>query len=208
LSYPEKKNLTQRRKDAKKKAEGMPAAMPGLLRAAVIVLLAAAGETPGESEQLWADLGTTDPLKAEQAVAGLVARPAEAVPFLERRLRSVPAADARRVAGWLADLDSGEFADREEAARRLGQLGEVAVPFLERALRDRPSAEVRRRIRGLLEAVKADRLSPPADRLREARAVEVLERIGDRAARRHLATLAAGLRKRRSRSRPGRRWSG
>ena len=65
-------------------------------------------------------------------------------------------------------------------------------PALTEALRRPPSLEVRRRVEGLLERLRGERLHPPAERLRAARAVEVLERIGDRAARRHLAALAAG----------------
>jgi hypothetical protein len=170
------------------------------LYAAAVALLAgvpcpgprAAEPPPGEWDRLWADLGTRDPETAERAIAGLAARPAQAVPFLEGRLRPVPHADPRRVAGWLADLDSEEFAVRERADWQLGAMGEVAEPFLKQALHGRPSAEVRRHIDGLLAAVKANRLDPPAERLRAARAVEALERIGDRAARRLLADWAGG----------------
>jgi hypothetical protein len=147
---------------------------------------------PQELEALWADLATKDPVKADQAIARLTANPAQTVPFLEQRLRPVAAPEPCRVARWLADLDSDEFAVREEAARQLEQMGEVAESFLKQALRGEPSTEVRRRIRGLLETLKGDRLFPPGERLRAARAVEVLERVGNRAARRHLATLAAG----------------
>jgi hypothetical protein len=43
-----------------------------------------------------------------------------------------------------------------------------------------------------LDKVKGERLAPSPDRLRAVRAVEVLERIDDCAARRLLTALAAG----------------
>jgi hypothetical protein len=170
-------------------------------RATVAVLLtgvaffsAGAAEPPPskELETLWADLCTKDAAKAERTVAGLADRPAQVVPFLRHRLQPVPAADSRRVAQWLADLDGEEFAVREAAAKELEAMGEVAEPFLQRARRGKPSAEVRHRIDGLMDTVKQHRLFPPPDRLRAARAVEVLERINNCAARRALAVLAGG----------------
>ncbi len=154
---------------------------------------ARAAEPPrGEWVRLWADLGSKEPEVAERTVAGLAARPAQAVPFLAGRLHPAPPADRRRMERWIADLDSEEFAVRQAASRELGRLGEVAEPALREALRGRPSAEVRRRIRWLLGAVRRERLYPPAEKLRAARAVEVLERIGDGPARRLLAALAGG----------------
>jgi hypothetical protein len=175
--------------------------MRNLLPAAAVALLtgvacpgagAVAPPAPKELERLWADLGTKDPVRADRAMTGLAASPAQAIPFLEKRLRPVPAPDPRRLADWLAGLDSEEFAVRERAARELRRLGEVAEPFLQRALRGATSAEVRHRVRGLLDAVRAERLNPSAERLRAARAIEVLERVGDRSARRALASLAGG----------------
>jgi hypothetical protein len=171
------------------------------LRAVVIVLLAGAAwaragaaepPAPADLQQLWADLGATDPVKADRALTGLVAQPARAVPFLRQRLSPAPAADARRLVGWLADLDSEEFEVRERASQELGRLGEVIEADLKKVLRGPPSAEVRRRVESLLEAVKAERLSPSAERLREARAVELLERVGGCAARSLLTALADG----------------
>jgi hypothetical protein len=168
-------------------------AVAALLIGEVFWIACAAEPPPArELETLWADLSTKDPEKAEWAIASLVARPAQAVCFLGRRLRPVAAADARRVTQWLGDLDSEEFAEREAATRELAALGEVVEPCLEQALRSRPSAEVRQRIHGLLDKVKQDRLFPPPDQLRAARAVEVLERTGDDAVVRVLTTLAEG----------------
>jgi hypothetical protein len=174
--------------------------MSKLLLVAAVLLTALAGSgaraadppAPDEWQQVWADLGTKDPVQADRAMTRLVDRPEQAVPFLRQRLRPAPAADPRRLADWLAALDSEEFAVREEATQELEKLAEVIEDPLKKALRQTRSAEVRRRIEGVLGKVKGERLSPPPDRLRAARAVEVLERIDDCAARRLLANLAAG----------------
>jgi hypothetical protein len=153
---------------------------------------AAEPAAPTGLEETWADLGTKDPARAEQAMSRLVAQSAAAVRLLGQRLRPVKVPEPRRVARWLATLDSDEFAAREEATRELAQRGEVVEAVLRKALTNHPSPEVRRRLEGLLQKVKAQRLSPPPERLRAVRAVEVLERIGDRAARRLLTALARG----------------
>jgi hypothetical protein len=96
------------------------------------------------------------------------------------------------VAGWLAELDSDDFATRERATQGLEKQGEVVESALLEALGQSPSLEARRRIQRLLEGVKAERLNPSAERCRAVRAVEVLERIGDAKSRQVLVLLARG----------------
>jgi hypothetical protein len=153
---------------------------------------AAAPPASKELDRLWADLGADDPVKVDQAMTTLVARPAQTLAFLRQRLRPAATADPRRLAEWLSALDSNKFAVREKATQELEKLREVIEPDLNKALGRGPSAEARRRIEGLLEKEKGDRLFPPAERVRSVRAIEVLERIGDGEARRLLATLAGG----------------
>jgi hypothetical protein len=171
--------------------------MMSVLRYATVAILiwvglgvrAAAPPASAPVEQLWADLDTADPVKADQAMARLVSRPAQTVPFLRRRLRPV-AVDARRVAQCLVDLDSDRFRIRERASRELGGLADAVEPHLRQALRANPSPEVRRRIERLLRQLRAERLSPSPDRRRAMWAIEVLERIGDPEARQVLTVLA------------------
>jgi hypothetical protein len=165
-------------------------ALAALVLGAVGLGLPAAAP-PRTLEPLWADLGSDDALQAERATACLVARPAETVLFLRRRLRPVTV-DARRVARWLADLDSDHYASRERASRELEGLCEAVEPLLRKALAARPSLEARRRIQRLLIRVRGERLSPSPERRRVLRAVEVLERIGAPAARQVLLALARG----------------
>ena len=77
------------------------------------------------------------------------------------------------------------------AADALERLGEDAESSLRRALADKPSLESRRRVERLLERLVIAPVNDPA-RLRELRAVEVLEHINTVEARRVLAALAKG----------------
>jgi WD40 repeat protein len=154
----------------------------------------AAAETDGavpladkDLARLWANLGDEQSAgRAYQAMRALLRFPEEAVGLLRKHLRPVPTADAARVARWLADLDSPDFAVREGATEELRRRGEAVEPALRKALDGRPAPEVRRRVKLLLEGLGG------ANRLRAARAVEVLERLGTAEARRLLETLAGG----------------
>lgn len=147
--------------------------------------------TPAALDARWAELAAADASTAFGAVLALAAHPDEAVPMLARRQRPAPAFDPRAVVRWVAELDSDRFADRERASRELARLGEMAAPALRRALTETTSAEVRRRAEDLLNRhANPGRL--PAERLREIRAVEVLERAGTPAAARLIADLAGG----------------
>jgi hypothetical protein len=166
----------------------------------ILVVLGITEPSPGAQEAptsrrletLWADLGTEDVAKAHQAIAALVARAAETVPFIKKRLQPVPRVDTRRLTRLIADLDDARFAVRKTATRELERLGEMAEPALRKALAERPSPEARCRMEQLLKVYKRERLQPLPEHRRVARAVEVLESIGSSAARRLLESLAGG----------------
>jgi hypothetical protein len=163
-----------------------------MIAGCVWLLLACYTDADCALERLWADLGTHDPVKAQQTIRALVAGSRQTLPLLKKHLPPVPRADPDRIARCIADLDHDQFAVRRRAARELEALAEQAETALRRALTGRPSLEVRHAIARILEKLKTDRLHPPPDRLRASRAVEVLEDIGDREARQLLAGLAAG----------------
>jgi hypothetical protein len=142
-------------------------------------------------EALWADLAGEDAAQAYQTIVRLAGAPGQAVPWLGRHLRPVAAADERRTAELIADLESDRFAVRDAAARALEKLGESAGPALRRALAGAPGPETRRRVAGLLDALGP--AAAPPDRVRVLRAVEALEHAGTPEARRVLETLAGGL---------------
>jgi WD40 repeat protein len=140
---------------------------------------------------LWDDLANKDAAKAFDAIGLLTAMPEQAVSLLKDKLKPAPVrADAKQIARLIADLDNERFEMRQKAMEELGQLGEHAEPALRAALADKPSLEARRRIDELLEGIRA--LSATPERLRELRAVEILEHIGTSGARQLLQTLAEG----------------
>jgi RNA polymerase sigma factor (sigma-70 family) len=131
---------------------------------------------------LWADLAS-DAAKADQALWAFARTGGQGLMFLQTRLRPAKAADAKQLATLLEDLDGKVFAQREQAARALEQLGEAAERALRDALALKPNLEVQQRILRLLE--KRD-----AAILRNLRAIEAVEHIGSAQAREVLATLS------------------
>ncbi len=97
--------------------------------------------------------------------------------------------DVARLARLIADLDSDQFETRRRASQALEHLNESAIPALRKALAARPSAEVRRRLEEILERLEGPL---PAERLREVRAIEVLEHQATQVAIALLRSLAQG----------------
>jgi RNA polymerase sigma factor (sigma-70 family) len=140
-----------------------------------------------ELTRLWAALGDgKDAGRAYQAMCRLCRDPAGAMRLFVEELRPAPATDEARIARWIADLDSAEFAVREEATRELARRGDAVEGALRKELEGRPSLEVRQRIKILLGKMQG------AQRLQTLRAVEVLEQLGTPEARRLLEALAGG----------------
>jgi WD40 repeat protein len=147
--------------------------------------------------RLWSDLAGTDAVKAHQAQCELALHRVQAIAFLKQQLRKIVPPDDKRLQALLTELDSDYFVKRERASRELAELGDLAEPALRQAL-DKPlSAEVQRRIKDLLEQLEKARqpgAAPIPQQLRDSRAVEVLERLGNTEAQALLAELAEGYR--------------
>ena len=143
---------------------------------------------PDELQELWTDLACDAASTACAAVCQMIAAPEPSVPFLRERLRSAKDHDGDRIAQLIADLDSNRFDVREKAMTELAKL--PAEPALRKAMAGSPSLEVRRRIDQLLEKFRKTGLS--ADQLREIRAAEILEHIGNPASQAVLKELANG----------------
>jgi hypothetical protein len=141
----------------------------------------------------WNDLAGEDAKAAYRAVRLLAAAPAQSVPLLRERLRATPPAAKKQVERWIAGLDSDKFDEREETTREPGRQGDRVGAALRRLLAGSPSAEARRRAEELLARIDGP-VGPVTDpdRLRELRAVEVLEWVGKGEARDLLKTLAEG----------------
>src|SRR5262249_26441393 len=150
---------------------------------------AVAERSAAELDGDWKDLGG-DAAKGYAALGRLVLSPKSAVPFLEKQLQGAEPVDAQRIERLIGELADEDFKVREQATKDLEARGDRAAPALWKALASDPSPEARRRLGGLLARVNGGSLS--AETAREVRAVEALEAIGSREARRLLDKLAAG----------------
>jgi RNA polymerase sigma factor (sigma-70 family) len=145
-----------------------------------------------ERDALWADLAGDDAGRAWRAVWRLAEAPDEVLPLLRERLRPVKPAPADLTRRLLTELDDASFQRREEAERRLKELGPSAEPALREALRANPSAEQKRHIEGVLTALAVPR-PITGEELRQVRAAAILGRVGSAGARRLLTELTEGV---------------
>jgi WD40 repeat protein len=146
--------------------------------------------TAKEVEELWADLVGDNAGKAGQGVQALAAAPASAVPFVQGHLKPVTPIDPKKLDQLIADLDNEKFAVRKQAEEELTKLGKLARPALEKLLASQPALETKKRAEAILEKLKVGFLS--GEVLREVRAIELLERIGEPNARAVLEAVAKG----------------
>jgi hypothetical protein len=141
-----------------------------------------------EADRLWAALGDEDARTAYDALGRLSRDLGAGLRRAKASVRPVPAGDGARLADLIRALDSPRFADREGASRELAKAGEAAAAAVRKALAGRPATETEARLQRLADALAA---STP-DRRREARAVELLERVGTPAAMDLLGEWGAG----------------
>ncbi|HEY7157705.1 MAG TPA: hypothetical protein VH575_27360 [Gemmataceae bacterium] len=135
----------------------------------------------------WDALADENAEKAYQAMREMSAHPSATVTLLRAKLKPIQKVEATRLDALLAKLDDDSFKAREEASQELVALGDAVESRLRAVLRGAPNLEVKRRAEEALTQIDAGRL-------RSERAVEVLEMIGDAAARKFLRELASGLR--------------
>jgi WD40 repeat protein len=152
--------------------------------------LAAKKLKPAELEQYWQTLALADGVKAFAAICDLTASPAEAVAWIKDKVKPAVTVDAKTIESLIAQLDDNQFKVRDKAAKDLNNIGEQTVPALEKALEGNLTLETKRRIEELRDRLTSRVLQ--SDRLRNYRAVEVLERIGTPEAREVLQALANG----------------
>lgn len=145
-----------------------------------------------QRKQLWSDLDDADARKAFRAMARLSIEPKQAVELLRKHLSPVVGKplDIKMIEQRIADLDSDDFATRDQAMRALEKAGKAIRPLLAKALQAKPSLEKRRRLEQLIRTLR--RARPAAELIRPLRAVELLERLGTAEARKLLEVLAGG----------------
>jgi hypothetical protein len=87
-------------------------------------------------------------------------------------------------------LGSPQFQVREKATKELAAIGDMALPSLRMALAGILSPEIRQRLVSILDRFEG--VGPSPEVLRQIRAIEALEKIGNPEARRLIEKLAAG----------------
>lgn len=140
--------------------------------------------TPEKLADLWKGLRGTA-AEAYGCMNLLIAAPGQAVPFLGEKLKPIATVKEQRVLELLKKLDSDRFAEREEATLELKKIAASAETILRKAIQDKPTPESRRRLQALLDDLQDKRL-------RFLRAIEALERIGDKPACDLLRRLSEG----------------
>ncbi len=146
--------------------------------------------TGNKLDALWADLASDDAATAQRAAGTLFRAGPQATTFLHSRMRPLPAADKPSCRARLAELDNDDFAVRERAMTELAALERTAAPLLQEALDGKLSPEVKYRVEKRRADVEIPTASP--ERLRDLRALEVLERLASPQAAEVLESMAGG----------------
>jgi RNA polymerase sigma factor (sigma-70 family) len=137
-------------------------------------------------DELWQALDQGEAATAYESMQKLRQHPKEAIELFRKQLHPIARVDEKQVLQYIRDLDSNSFPKRERARNALEKLAEAAEGSLRGTLESKPSAEVIRHVEDLLK-----KLEGPG-RLRQDRALEVLEWIGDDPAKESLKSLADG----------------
>ncbi len=135
----------------------------------------------------WKDLASEDGDRAYQTVQSLILAGDQAVTLFDKRIKPV---STEQLAKLLSDLDNEDPPKREKAQVELESMGRVIEPALRKALASNPTPHAKLMLTELLALLDDKRFSP--HRVRELRAVEVLEGIGTPAAKEALTVLAKG----------------
>jgi len=143
---------------------------------------------PATPEEAWQQLSSADAAVAFRAAVVLARTPRPSLGLFTERLKPLHQAERGRVERLLADLGAESFRTRESASAEVAKVGPPADPFLQHALNSSNPEVVARA--GRLLRVLDPRANP--ERLRYARAIELLEYWGTPAAVELLRILAAG----------------
>jgi WD40 repeat protein len=150
-----------------------------------------AAPSADDRKALWAALTNADGKAAYEAMTKLAGDPTEFVAHAASESKPAPPGPtAADLAPIFRDLDAKTFAAREAASAALDKYGEPAIALVRTRLETETSAEVRERLTKFL-----DRHTKPAtdpERLRQGRALELLEHLGTPEAKGLLEKLAAG----------------
>jgi WD40 repeat protein len=178
--------------------DGSRAASAGAEEAVTVWDLTFRGDKPApKTDELLAavnNLASSDAAVGYPAVKVLVAAGPRGVESLGKALKDI-LANEKKIKEWIGDLGSETFSVREKASKELVAQGSRALPMLQLAMKsDNP--EVRDRAREVMGKLNAKGLYLSAtgladDQLRLFRAVQALEEIGGKEAKRVLEAIAA-----------------
>jgi hypothetical protein len=153
--------------------------------------------TSKELSALWETLASADADKAYRAIWNLSEAPQQVVPYVKEQWRLLTAIKVNHLPRLIADLESGRFSVREQAAKELDKFCGLTEPkrrqvlaTLQKVLAGNPTIELRRRLEQVTE--KLERGLPNRETLRMLRALEVLERIATPDARQILEFVSKG----------------
>jgi hypothetical protein len=139
---------------------------------------------------LWEAMRDSNASNAYNAMSCIVEQANRLLPYLRRQLKPVPKDEPDWVQALFANLDSGSFEDRERASKELREEYQSVIPYILRRLQGRGPLELHKRLTSVMHE---NRNKPPSrERLRELRAIEVLEYIGTREAQELLRHLSQG----------------
>jgi hypothetical protein len=140
---------------------------------------------------LWQDLHGDDAAKAFTALWTMVSGGPKTVDFIAGRLGmpvGKPPEPVEEIGRLLWQLDDPSYQVREQATRRLGEIGRPYLPELRKVEKTTESPEVRLRLRDVIKKLEAEQKAADAQNaagrsrlthdLGPARAVRVLETIG------------------------------
>ena len=139
----------------------------------VIVWSLRPANPPGDAKACWNQLTNFQAAHAEPARWRLLEHPEETLRFLKQQLPPTPPLDQAQVRHWIAELNAGDYRQRERASGELRSWGRRVLKYL-RASGDQ-SAETRRRLVAIIQEIEA---GPTAEERRQIRALEIAELIG------------------------------
>jgi RNA polymerase sigma factor (sigma-70 family) len=148
-------------------------------------------ETRGNQSKNWSDLTSSDGATAFRAMGELFADPNVTVDWIKSHLKCVALPTDPETEALLAELGDDSFRKRQAASNRLEKFGALAIPYVRKSIKSVHSAEVRQRLTDFINLTDKPGILT-GDRLRERRAVELLEAIATPEARAVLRRWADG----------------
>ena len=145
---------------------------------------------PRTDDQDWVALAQLNPGLVHRHMLALLANQKGTVKLLEGKLSPAIECRPEQIQHWIDQLDADDFKARERAEQDLARVLDQVYKQLRAASKQPGSVEAGKRLKRLMEM--SEDLGSDPERLRQYRAVELLERIGGPEALALLEKLAGG----------------